>query len=648
MRNARHGELILGHYAFSEAVAPVVAHLGAEGWAALHQALQADGAPDLNGVFILVGSPAVPNSAVLNRLCAGLKSLSSLTRFEVVAGEGVDRIDLHGLERPCQVLFSPRPGVMLTIPAGSQIVTQAKPFSSPGPRSVVQEIDAKGKAVGVARPVDDMLFVTPGGHPDVRLNGCAEFAAAAGAKPLNDPYVRCRHLVRMWLEGKAGACASWHTPEAISRAADSGAIEHAFFKQLEAGASSLFNWDRFGHAIAAEFEHMKAGETRSFAIATETHALAVRLEIASRSGCEKYVMTLYDPNATAMEVECSGSSIDVFRHQPKLDQYLSARQLSIYGSGDPRLAALFPHSPEASKLQAVKHDLAASDQISPKCLKWLLTVGDRKASDLALRGALAGPWTSALGEELQDGFARAMEHGPTDGPASVVLQHVLGAAGESLNKEQRFQLLQAGKDHKGKYQTALRGAFEAGRAACVADFARQVAHAPSAAFTPAHRRQLLLCTPAGDPGSVRPILFEMCEARTVLHHHPTLLPSQHEAIHGYLAEIVKSPLISEADKAILCRSEYQGRTAALSALQNGNPGAAAAMFCAVLSHAHGGSAATLTLAMQHEGRPSVREVFEALDEGQADQLAWKNTLQEFMRAPEPPAKRARTSASFPT
>jgi hypothetical protein len=113
-------------------------------------------------------------------------------------------------------------------------------------------------------------------------------------------------------------------------------------------------------------------------------------------------------------------------------------------------------------------------------------------------------------------------------------------------------------------------------------------------------------------------------------HHPDILPAQHQAIFDYLSPILRahSDSVPLADKAEICRSAAGAETAVEHALRRKNPGAAAAIVCAILEN--GGEPATvrhlLDFGRDGSAARTIKEVLDALKATPAPHSEWAKRI----------------------
>ena len=106
-----------------------------------------------------------------------------------------------------------------------------------------------------------------------------------------------------------------------------------------------------------------------------------------------------------------------------------------------------------------------------------------------------------------------------------------------------------------------------------------------------------------------------------------LARKQHATIYAYLREILASTL-SDKDKVTLCAAMQGDRTAARMALDSRNPGAAAAMACAILQS---GSDPQKNASLLSSLRVDLGEVLVALNRsGHPQDVNWAKNIVAFL------------------
>jgi hypothetical protein len=78
------------------------------------------------------------------------------------------------------------------------------------------------------------------------------------------------------------------------------------------------------------------------------------------------------------------------------------------------------------------------------------------------------------------------------------------------------------------------------------------------------------------------VLHRLAAARGFYAPDPQLRVKQHDTIYRYLRTSLELRSVDEKVKRLLCASKDDVTTAARAALDGGNPGAAAAMLCAII------------------------------------------------------------------
>jgi len=349
-------------------------------------------------------------------------------------------------------------------------------------------------------------------------------------------------------------------------------------RMVKGGAQSLCEVGQFGDWMSREFSRMQDGQTRQFFLGTQTHGLSLQLR---RKG-DEYVVTFYDPNATATHQRL------VVHHPSQLEGRSLANWIApinmqdYFGDGASGLGTIavygFPPDPNPPATPARIDDTFVSDagKASAEYLFRCLAQGEIHSVQEGMRSALGSQRSpaemDAFRVEIARGLGCALLYNHT-ASVEICVASVLQANDGVLTADQKKEIL----------GNKLLFAFMWGSTEVVAAFARMLANSEHLPLL--MRYELLLaaipCTDEKEDDA--PLLQIVAQAQGLEAASPEIARKQHHAIFALLREIAASdlPLMT---KNGLCGALYGDplRTAASTALAFGNPGAAGAMTCAIL------------------------------------------------------------------
>lgn len=580
-----------------------------EAWQALQRHAQASGGGGITSVRL--GAELSGERGLVR----GLKELQTLKCILVSppAGEsGIDFGDLQGpegqdgavqLERVILQGDAPR-GLWFKVPVGVSV--EARGQSRPGLwRSLVYYTDSEGNMVGVPRPVHGQIhdneavdFRKPADtykdDPQIRAN---EVKLNLRVERADGDFIMCRRLAAQMLNdlmtGRPVSFAHYATTSDIERhVLDS--VDSDIDRMIAQGSCALYRPERFGEMMEKQYDGMRAGESRLFALTTGGHMLALQLLVtgASHGGVmrRENVLKLYDPTFTAKHevITFVGEDLSPLRAKSLADFCVDKHDVDEYFSrGKYFMGSLYrwPPGPARKPDEILPVSIHASEEdiATGGFLYAALEDGHAALVKKSMLAMKAQPWgidkselAAVGGDPPMPGLYRAVS---TASPPEVVAEYVhqlLQFESRTVNSAEKLALLQA----ESRGQTVLHCALTSGHANMVQPFVGAVLAAPNA-LTRGDRYKLLLSTAY----SGQPMLSELCAARPSP-SQAAVQEHQYDAMHAYLKEIVNSQALSDAEKESLV-SAYGGPAgqelpAAKLALNSGNPGAAAAMLLAIL------------------------------------------------------------------
>lgn len=549
------------------------------------------------------------------RVVDGLKVLSALERVFVAApakGTCIDFTDLRcpdqpeGRMLPKIVLEGDAPrGLWFKVPLGATVEAQGQ--SGPGLwKSLVFSTNPDGHLIGRAHPLHGQIHA--GAATEFRLPGVFskdDPQARAHAIHLNltawmsdDELAVCRQLSAQWLNDLLGDAPLSYKQHYASEAGISAHVHASVNADLERmmaqGSCAIYKPERFGAMLTDQFAGMQVGEKRLFAVSTGHHMFGLQLLVdeTSHGGVTRreHLVKLYDPTHTAKheEVTLTGDDLSLLSSKGLVDFCGDAENVRDYFAGDKYLfGSLFPWPPGPARqpgaaVQVSVH-VSPEDMASGAFLYTALEDGHValvRQSLLAFRAQGLGmderELAAIAGDPSIPGLHRAVSTGSPPEVVEEYLRQILDITPRVLSSAAKLSLCQA--DHR--YKTALGCALELGRSDMVLSILRPVMAAPDA-LSRGDRYKLLL----SPSSSGQPMLSKLCAAAPSSPFDAERA-FRCEAMHDYLKEIVKSSVLSDAEKESLVSAHGGppggGQFAARLALNSGNPGEAAAMLLAVL------------------------------------------------------------------
>lgn len=419
------------------------------------------------------------------------------------------------------------------------------------------------------------------GDPDIHLNEKSRFAPPPGMPA--GPLVVCRHLSLHHLDLRTGpqpdskaarSFRDFSSLEAISRS-HPPELEAAYKAMCSNGADGVFDHAGLCAHLADTLSQMTlSGETRrSFVVALEQarHMTALYLEVAPAApgGARSFLVTLYDPNATACETVIELQHPDQLRGMD-LFHLPDGPYRSTYALYDRPRA---PHPP-----QPVSRFL--EDTPGLKGLTAKLAVG-WMAHDRAFAAQVEQAVRSG-DRDRHTALAKGFTTGMLEGAPGMrdYMKCVIGQPGLSEDERNRLlgcdALLVSSRD-----MSSIRRATQHGTSGSIRAWGDIVSGAPAHVFTPQVRVKLLLgCTP--DPDRFPPVLHELCNPTDAHQHYPAARAAAEHLLFDYLSAALSSPHLDTRQKAAVCCSLSGGLSAAQAALLRGQPRKAAALLTAVL------------------------------------------------------------------
>jgi hypothetical protein len=543
-----------------EADARLLATLPAEIWAALRRLVTAQSGSDITSVTL---SAALSTELVANAdqtLTEGLGRLACLTHLTIVdpprgtidlaqprtmpeslayvqirCPAGPKQWDLHVAQR------------VEVIAAANAVATEKSTVTYYGSDGQRGEQRSLAGIIYHNQPKSWALHLLP---QDIRLNGNAAFAGRDDLSP-DERKIWCRHLAIHWLrarqENRSTDAPFDYGPftSIQSLSADmKPSLQDDNDRIVAGGTDALFSPDKFGKLLATQFERMQVGQTKQFIVNTPNHALALELRVKTAeatngvAGPIEYVVNLYDPNFTALHQRLMVPKLDLLRAKGLADWMSPGAMTCYFPANEDSVGMLYSWfevgetRPEPCATDFIKH-LADELRLSPRVIFMALTEGRT--------------------QDVSDTLDLALEHWRCGSLDSASLARCIAAISDGI--------------------PGLAAAVAFGSLTAVELYVGWVLNVAPDVLTAAQRVELLLAAlEDGQPGLYLTASEEMAEERA----------SQiTESIFSYVHAIVASPNLSAQDKAMLCASAHDGRTAAQSALANNNPAIAAAIVCAI-------------------------------------------------------------------
>jgi len=386
---------------------------------------------------------------------------------------------------------------------------------------------------------------------EIMLNGVAEYVGHDEADP-EQRKIWCRHLALHWLRARkenrstdAPFDYGPFTKEDSLSAAMKPDLEDDFAGVVSAGADALFGPDHFGELLAQQFGRMQTGQTRQFVVNTPNHSLALELRVKTSEDENKcgapleYVVTLYDPNHTALHERLMVPNLDLLRKKG-LGAWLPAASIAEYFPAEegPPIASLYSLLEEGE----TKPEAPAADFLRHIPV-------EHRASPMVLYGAMLDGRPQVVGEILD-------------------LALKLSRSGE-MGRAEVEQCIAANNGTV----PGLAAALAFGHTTAVERYVGWILDTSSQILTPTQRMELLRAPCVDDqPG------LHLTASEEAAEKYAARIA---ESVFGYVRAIVASPHLSAQDKATLCTAAHHGRTAAQAALASNNPMMAAAMVCAI-------------------------------------------------------------------
>lgn len=453
---------------------------------------------------------------------------------------------------------------------------------------------------------------------------------------------------------------------------------------------AIFEADRFGTLLAHEMKRMQSAgvDRRWFCVRTQGHALAFELALKPRLNGDKtlesdLVVNLYDPNLTATHRRLMDSDTAHLESRALSHWIGQAAQKEYFPSGDmPPIGVAFAWPPRVTddKRPAPLLMLSAEAMTCPAFLELATESQSLPTIKTALTALPHDAFKRLASPPHPSWFDEQIEQ---DNPAAVTAFTVTSLSRTDLTAEERISLIAPEWDQAGTYPTPLGVAMACGHAAVVTALVRAVL-VPDNGLNSDARAHILLGADAestalhrgmeaGHAEAVRAYVDEICKApATVLtatdkaallagaHLHiaeeepaafriaesrssqrPRRM-RQYEALFQWAQGVASRADLALATRATVCAAvDDSGASAASMAIQRGNPQAAAAIVCGLLSAGLSQQDARILLDKQ----PSVhRELLPALSSSTDSGEPWAGRLVAAIpsapsvdkRDPEPP------------
>lgn len=666
-----------GHYA------ACVSELPPAAWRALDEVSRSQG----RAVTRVVLPPPVA-AGDLARVKQGLGELQALGLLNVQLPDGQASLDLSGarLNRdprtgepgPADVVLTLEGdlGHLQTVRTPTNVLARAadREHDGPTPRGIkVQLVDDKGlthEQVTLANldysrrtPELEAEALRQGAGPQeaadvaqamamtLSLNMQARFGQADRKDaPLTSlvahgDLIVCRHLGAQWnddreayqesrQDGKAGerfSMAKMTSVEAIAAHVDPATEEAARRMWHGRMTQGLFSVTRFGQALATECEAMVPGQARRFAIGTVNHYMSVEVQVKERHidgrRRREYVVAFFDPNRTALPQRRVVHDLADLANKPLANWIGPAMEHAYFGPGPTRVGTLVRWGRSAPQAP-VQDQLDEADRACGSYLHIVMRqnqaaqVTATVAQLLAAGRAEGEPRMSDLRGEAPD-FAPALHLAAgmnAPGAAAAYVQAILQAVPGDLTMAQAAQLLEA--RHRGR--TALMAAALESRDS-QALWRMAQALLAAGGLDSWNRMGLLM---ADDDDNPSPLLKRLADA-----HGGAVdagQPTSQDKVYAVVRSVAQAQTLETSHQMTLLDSEGAAR----QALDSGNPGAAAAMLCAVLETDLPAETKAMQLEAIGVSAEAVREALASLPDGGG---AWTQRLADAAGLPPLPS-----------
>ena len=593
-------------------------------WPEICRSLQACAeGPGLDTVTLQLSADQSRDPGTLGKLCDGLNRLTQLSSLSVVLPReaGIASLNLGALSERAHltVWVSGLAGLRITV---HESIAEVLAISNERPvleKAWVYYVDRDGKPsrIRLPEPLGNLLhhevsgiFVAglDGKHREeallqavaFNLNGRKGFPRTHFNQPqFESPQgMLCRHLaakrLNEWvrldnsIETKSGARQSSYGPFG-----DGGGLSTFVESSTErdyrrAPGCAVFSADQFGSMVAFLMEKAMGGKPQHYMLCTTAHVTSIRIRPTEPG---KVKLIFYDPIRTKTRTHILESKLGLAQ--------LSRQRLSKWATEDDTqgtIHTLYSWPPRKDG-QTVPESIAdeaifvsQADRGSTSFVYCLLRAGDADRVRQFLGELLKGG--RYITERLSIGFEYAMERGQTR-TANAFMECVFNTPGiDGPRTEQLF---------KGRKGGPLYAALQSAEAATAAMYARTVIRADLYDDT-----RIILLKSQG-------ALAKVCKGTTVPFQAPGTLEARHQSIYEFACEVAAAPETStENPPPTLTLTEKREilfeDNPARKALRCHNPGAAGALYCAILDR----GVETGAVALLQDAQPSIREVLTAI------------------------------------
>lgn len=615
-------------------------------WAALDHHLTATS----NGVTSMTVPIGLGTFKWNGNLFGALSALPALQRMTVqLPGDRPEDkallLDLGSLRAPQlqQIFIQPPSGavsrVALTLREGVHAqaidITHAALY-----KSTVQYVDDDLRPQGRPMALAGAPYFATGHDPELTYNdGQTIFNVGPDELALHNPVIMCRQLATMWgdlrheyrqakLDSESPVKAGKFVPlKMLTRQsiADNMPmdVESRHQASLQAGPVAVFDPPSFGLALYRVSESMAPGSSHIFDVVTDNHVMELELHVKEKDGRRQCVAAYEDPNSTlphtrtVITKESSGAlGLQGF--------LLDGKRVGTYQDATPAVCALYARlridaKSSGGRLVESKGgehlvDIVTAQGVPPsRVAQWFIGMDTAQSRDIT-QNVLDKSLNESDIRNLSVGLRDAMNAGLPG--VGVYLQQVLGST--TLDEPTRVRLLSGVQESKAEPKpgqervlagSTLRSALRMGHAGVAQAFGRAVARAAS---LDSKSQMALLLAHSETSGAWRDksqvtALHDICKRSKMWHLDPALADKQHRAIHAFVTEVMQSPKLTDAQKRRICSEGDNLHSPAKMAIDTKNPGACAAIVCAVLEN--NGSLEWL----QHNGQPSHNEIISILD-----------------------------------
>lgn len=652
-------------------------------WNALATATQ-QAHPPIGSVTLPVSTALAGNAELMKALCKGMGALPELRRVDVALPRDNPPTSLNLSALPAtsalSVTVPGRPGLTVYVPKGTSVAS-----STLGPSSgkAFVQFMTDGKADGqpvtlvnhvyARQPKEFASTELAGKTWTTNLNGGTAFKDGnVQASKLESGDIQCRHLVARWLDDRADyhAKKDQQRPQAVAaqpptgagdplppsrgrgkkrmvEQADSAAKRKAVApsggtKPGPSGAASqrfsyaaysdhkglqehvrssteqdyrrapgfaIFTADAFGEMIQSLLKEMgeKGPANRQFMLSDTEHVMGVDLQVkTSPGGQHEYVVNFYDPNRTITHLrgKLDTKGLEALATQP-LDFWPRDKSGTGFG-GNHTLFAWPPRASDAGPAPSVTARVFGrkDGNFDANFVYAALKTGDASLVQKHLPGCLREDMSGTDENNLAFGYGYAMERGSLEAACAYV-DAVLGSG---LPERSLLNLL------SNSLKSPLYSAMQSGEPAVVSEVTSRIL--ASGALSERAKCDLLTARgprPSGDSHMLKVVATQA----VVPFEAPGLATRQHLAIHAFTTSIMRSGLDLSHKHWLLGKDSHIHQS-----MLRGNPGAAAAIACAVLEHAKPGEAQVLLEASGkgYSESTGIAQILEALAEAQKQEL----------------------------